>query len=160
MNQAEKKRLYRLKNRIYNMIKDNIFNCLFITFTFTNDILENTTEQTRLRYIKAYLNSQTNEYILNRDYGKTTEREHYHAIVKLKDSKLVNFKAYRYGQIRAERLNQLKRFTKNNKTIKEIANDLMIHATKQSTKGAKIIYSRTTKPKNDILQEIYDYLDY
>ena len=118
--------------------------------------MENTNEKTRERYIKAYLNEQTSEYVLNRDYGKTTEREHYHAIAKPKNQKgLICYSAYKYGHIKAEKINQLKRFTRNNKSIKEIANDLLIHATKSSTKNARIIYSR--EQKKTLYNKVMDY---
>lgn len=155
---AKKERLKRLYKRIYNLLSSNLNNCLFITFTFTDKVLKSTNETTRERYIKAYLNEQTNEYILNRDYGKKNNREHYHAIATPKQNIFINkgeikiynavrFNAYKYGQIKADRINKLKRFTKNNKTLEEIATDLMNHATKSSTKESKIIYSRPNKKR-------------
>lgn len=136
----KQKRLYK---RIFELLNQN--NCLFITFTFSDKTLKKTSDITRLRYIKQYLNEQTTEYILNCDYGNENEREHYHAIAKpiLKDS--IYFNAYKLGQIKATRINQLKRFTKNNKTIEQITNDFLNHAIKESTKDSKIIYSR--KPR-------------
>ena len=107
-------------------------------------ILKTTNEETRKRYIKSYLNEETSDYILNRDYGKTTEREHYHAIVKPRYA-TINYKRYKYGFIKGERLNQLKRFTNKNKSLEDVAESLTEHATKNSTRDNKIIYSRTQK---------------
>jgi len=153
LSQAQTKKRKRLYNRILKMLKENK-NILFLTFTFNESILKTTNSETRQRYIKTYLNEQTSEYILNIDYGKTNKREHYHAIAKPK-YKLIVYTAYKYGLIKGERINQLKRFTRANKSLEDIAESLTQHATKNSTKDNKIIYSRAprkseSKYKNQI----------
>ena len=143
LEKAQAKKRKRLYNRVLQMLKENS-DLLFLTFTFKESILKTTNEETRKRYIKSYLNEETSDYILNRDYGKTTEREHYHAIVKPRYA-TINYKRYKYGFIKGERLNQLKRFTDKNKSLEDVAESLTEHATKNSTKDNKIIYSRTPR---------------
>lgn len=159
IDRAQAIKRQRLNKRIYQLITNN--NCLFLTFTFSDETLKNTNEKTRLRYIKKFLNEQANEYILNCDYGKTTEREHYHAIVNPIVKDMVYYRAYKLGKINGRRINKLKRFTKNNKTLKEIAQDLTEHATKNSTKNTKIIYSRNIRKakKNPYKEQIYNEIE-
>lgn len=52
----------------------------FCTFTFSNDYINKCT-RTKRDLIKSVLNTHDFKYILNIDYGKTTEREHYHCII-------------------------------------------------------------------------------
>ena len=53
----------------------------FVTFTFTDYELSNTSEETRRRKLREYLNKYALDYVLNVDYGDETGREHYHAVV-------------------------------------------------------------------------------
>lgn len=52
----------------------------FCTFTFDNYYIDKS-DRTKRDLIKRVLNSHDFIYILNIDYGKTTEREHYHCIL-------------------------------------------------------------------------------
>lgn len=86
---------------------------------------------------------------------------------------LINFKAYKYGNINAD-------FIKAKGNIKGTAERLYKHAIKDTTKGAKLIYSRTeptraqqlarllrfesqgldqTKAEEDIINEINDIIN-
>lgn len=133
----------RLYKRIYSMLAQN--NCLFITMTFNNETMKKTTEETRRRYIKRFLNEQASAYILNRDYGTENKREHYHALIVAKYQNMIYLQAYKLGQINILKVNQLKRYRKNNKSLEDIAKDLMIHSIKESTNNNKIIYSRNLR---------------
>ena len=57
-------------------------NIYFITFTF-NDKLLNKCDRVKKDCIKECLNSFSSDihFILNRDYGKLNDREHYHCLV-------------------------------------------------------------------------------
>ena len=80
LSQAQTKKRKRLYNRILKMLKENK-NILFLTFTFSESILKTTNSETRQRYIKTYLNEQTNEYILNigsNDIKKMHGAQHAH----------------------------------------------------------------------------------
>lgn len=52
----------------------------FCTFTFDNYYI-NKSDRTKRDLIKRVLNTHDFKYILNIDYGKKTEREHYHCII-------------------------------------------------------------------------------
>lgn len=52
----------------------------FCTFTFTDKYI-NKSERTKRDLIKAVLNTHDFKYILNIDYGKQTQRQHFHCIL-------------------------------------------------------------------------------
>lgn len=74
----------RVKTRIVNMLYTNdgeLKDCLFLTLTFKDDVLDSTSQKTRRVYVSRYLKSQYSDYVANIDFGDKNEREHYHAIV-------------------------------------------------------------------------------
>lgn len=146
-NKADYQRKWRLKKAIKDLITNNYETSYFLTLTFNEKTLKNTTKEQRLLIIKSYLNNQTDKYILNCDYGAKNEREHYHALVIAKD-KFINyfvFNAY-YGHIRSRPIALNK-----NQSIASQTKILLNHALKE-TSERKIYYSRskrtTHKPKN------------
>ena len=144
---AEIKRKYRLKKAIKSILENHLNESYFITLTFNDYVLKNTTKQERLNIIKRYLNNQTDKYILNCDYGKTNGREHYHALSIAKD-KFINFTLYNqnYGNIKVIPMNLYK-----SQSVKSKTDYLLNHALKE-TSERKIIYSRAKRqnhqPKN------------
>lgn len=150
---AQQRKLKRLKDKIETMITEN--NCLFVTMTFNNIVLASTSDKTRLRYIKSYLNEQAENYILNIDYGDKNNREHYHAIIKPKYKNKIYYSAYKYGSIKAEYIKQ-NRLKNQNETIEDLIERLTNHAIKDTTKDNRIIYSRNLKAniKNPYEKEI------
>lgn len=52
----------------------------FCTFTFNNNYI-NKCERTKRDLIKSVLNTHDFKYILNIDYGKNTQRQHFHCII-------------------------------------------------------------------------------
>lgn len=52
----------------------------FCTFTFNNNYISKS-ERTKRDLIKKYLNTHDFKYILNIDYGKNTQRQHFHCIL-------------------------------------------------------------------------------
>lgn len=139
-SKAEIKRKYRLKKAIINILKDHLNESYFLTLTFNNEILENTTKEKRLLIIKNYLNNQTDKYILNCDYGKLNEREHYHALVVAKD-KFINFTLYdsKYGHIQSRPIN-----LNQNQSLESHTKILLNHALKETSEN-KIYYSRSKR---------------
>lgn len=137
---AEIKRKYRLKKAIKNIIKNHLNESYFITLTFSEETLNKTNKQKRLKLITKYLNNQTDKYILNCDYGKENGREHYHAVAIAKD-KFINFSLYShlYGSINVKPMNLYK-----TQDLESKINHLLNHALKDTTDG-KIIYSRTKR---------------
>lgn len=59
----------------------------FITFTFTDEVMNTTTPEERKRRVVRALQHYT-DFSLNIDYGKRTEREHYHAIAYYEKERL------------------------------------------------------------------------
>lgn len=158
LKKAQDRKLKRLYDRVLYMLK-TCNSCLFLTMTLTDKTIKTTSQKTRLRYIKNYLNEQATEYILNCDYGKANDREHYHAIIKPKYRKMVNYTAYKYGNIKAEIINKLPRFTRANKSLEEVAKSLTEHATKNTTKDTKIIYSRALRKRTEPSQRDTDFIN-
>lgn len=60
---------------------------VFITFTFSDQALK-TDEKTRRVYVSRCLRDLSKDYIANIDYGTKSEREHYHAIIRLNGCRL------------------------------------------------------------------------
>lgn len=137
-NQRLKERKERYYQKVKSMIAENQFRCFELTFTFTNETLQKTSDKTRLRYIKDFLNKQAKFYLLNKDYGEKNGREHYHAFI-LSRYKIINFDAYKLGLLKAHHYF-------NSKNI-DSAEQITKHAFKDTTKKAKIIYSRVNKDK-------------
>lgn len=112
--------------------------CSFLTLTFTDEVLASTSEDTRRRYVARFLKSISENYIGNIDYGKLNEREHYHAIVEGED---VDLSGWTYGFTKSIKVGYSDIITDTARLSKYI-NKLSNHATKKTTKGKKIIYSR------------------
>lgn len=134
-------RLLRSKNlkvsRANKKIEDIILNNdnpVFITLTFTNDILNSTTPQTRRRYVARFLKENCNSYVANIDYSPKKGREHYHAIIdcpiSMEDWKINGF-AF---------TERIRKHTTSRK-IANYINKLTLHAFKVED-TPRLIYSR------------------
>lgn len=111
----------------------------FCTFTFDNYYIYKS-DRTKRDLIKSCINKYDFQYILNIDYGKTTEREHYHCILATNCSFDVNNylqKSYscfcNAKQCRVS-INDLKRLSK-------YINKLTNHCIKATTKRQRIVYN-------------------
>lgn len=134
INTSSYKRVKRLNKRIETYLQSG--QCIWLTITFNDTTLSNTSEKTRRRYVSRFLKSVSTSYLANIDYGKTTEREHYHAVV-LCD--FVDPKCWSYGFIYTERIkNHINAPVKLSKYVSKLTN----HAIKESTKRNVYIYSR------------------
>lgn len=133
------KKEQRIKERTKSIVTQG--QALFLTLTFTDETLRNTTAETRRTYVRKFLKAQCEVYVANIDFGGQNGREHYHALVRCDR---VNFKGWhKYGAINGERV----RTTENDlkRTAKYIAK-LSKHAIKETAgKGVRIIYSRNTQ---------------
>lgn len=138
VNHAFANRVCRLKKRISQMLNNS--NCIFLTLTFTNEVLKNTSVQTRHDYIKRFLNNLNCDYVANIDYGSQNEREHYHALVNCSK---VDRKLYQYGAINFERV----RSTSDSGKLANYISKLTNHAIKETTRGNSIMYSRNKRGK-------------
>ena len=135
INEAYKKRVYRLRQNIYGIVTDNQLP-VFLTFTFTDDVIATTNEHTRRRYVTRFLKKHCKQYIANIDFGTANEREHYHAVVSNK----VDFSAWRkYGTLNGEIIAKTK---DSIRALPKYISKLTNHAIKDTTKTTRIIYSR------------------
>lgn len=134
VNNASSKRVQRLNERIERYLSMGC--CIWLTLTFNDEILSNTSAKTRRRYVVRYLKGQSIYYLANIDYGKTTEREHYHAVVV---GDRVDMTKWKYGFAYTERIkNHVSSPIKISKYVSKLCN----HAIKETTKRAAYIYSR------------------
>lgn len=130
-------RVKRLENRINAIISQN--DSVFLTLTFSDTALSNTTAQTRRKAVQRFLKSCNAPYVANIDFGidKTkTMREHYHAVIGCCD---IDYKKWRdtYGLIKGERI-----IIKNNKALAKYVSKLTNHAIKEQARRSSLLYSR------------------
>lgn len=137
INHATYERVKRLKNRMSKLLEKP---CLFLTLTFTNESLSNTSAETRRRYVTRYLGNFNTAFVGNKDFGKKNGREHYHAVIQ---ADKIDYSLWTYGAIKGERVRLDKNSTKErlSKYIAKLTN----HAIKETTKRSVLIYSRTKK---------------
>lgn len=150
VNNASYKRTLRLKDRIEHMLNKD--NCIFLTLTFRDDVLNSTSVETRKKYIQRFLKENCVDYIANIDYGRKNEREHYHAVVIANDNK-IDGSLYSYGAINFERVHAFENeetYENSSKRLSKYVNKLTNHAIKDTVKQNRIIYSRNTKQLSDI----------
>lgn len=123
----------RLRSRIELML--NLGECIFLTFTFTdNSLASYSTDYLRL-CVKRFLNLYSSLYIANVDYGKENGRIHYHAIALTGH---VNFNAWKFGALNAERIHSVEDSLCLARYVSKLAN----HSVKESTRRQSLIYSR------------------
>lgn len=135
INDARYKRVQRIKSRVSAIIRDG--NAIFLTLTFTDEVLASTSPLTRRRYVSRFLKSNATVYVANLDYGEDNQREHYHAIVL---SDMVNYADWRiYGNINGKRIrNQDADITRTSKYVAK----LTFHAIKKTASFQRMIFSR------------------
>ena len=117
------------------MIVNN--NCLFLTLTFTDDVLNSTSFDTRKKYVLRFLNNLKCAYVGNVDYGSQNGREHYHCVVSIDN---VSCNDWLYGAINFKRI-----INKNSLALAKYVAKLTNHALKETTNNSRIIYSRKFK---------------
>lgn len=128
------KRLQRCREKVSILLKKE---CYFYTFTFTDAVLNTTTEKTRRRYITRLL--RRSNYVANIDFGKKNAREHYHAISD------VYLETYPYGFYTAIKIrldyDEVGNCTTLSRLSKYVAK-LSNHSLKDTTNRARLLYSR------------------
>lgn len=127
------KRTTRLRNRVSSLIKSG--QAYFITLTFRDDVLQSTNEDTRRQFVRRFLKQHSSEYVANIDYGKTTEREHYHAITNC------NIEKWPYGYYLSKAIAPT---LESEMLLPIYITKLTHHALKKTVKGSSLIYSRNT----------------
>lgn len=141
INHASYKRVKRLKSRIACMLEAD--KCLFLTLTFTDDVLSKTSQQTRRRYVARFLSQFDVPYVANIDFGSKNGREHYHAIIQCDN---IDYGLYHYGAINGQKI----RSTNDNVKLAKYITKLTNHAIKETTKRCCIIYSKDKSANTNI----------
>ncbi len=138
MNENYKKRIQRLKSKITEIFYlSESSNVYFLTFTFTDDTLNNTNDDSRRQFVRRWLNDNTSNFVANIDFGEQNGREHYHALVNadyIDISTWLKHGAMKYEIVKVD----IKSIDKMAKYINKFLN----HAIKETTKRQHIIYKR------------------
>lgn len=170
---AENNRISRLKSRI-SLFLECKEPTNFLTLTFTDKILQNSTPSERRRWVVRYLKSQSDYYIANLDFGTLKDREHYHAVVLGR----VDLEPWRkFGAINVQNVGNRKELTRNKvpkrykdldattaeslmrrdteKKLAKYVAKLTNHAIKETTKRSAVIYSRKLPNPHPELERIW-----
>ena len=134
INHAGFERKVRLERRISEMLNGGT--SFFLTLTFSDETLNVTSEKTRRKYVTLFLKSLARHYVANVDYGKENGREHYHAVIQADDVCMDLWN--KYGFSNAQRIRSEEDATAIAKYVSKLTN----HAIKDTTKGARMIYSK------------------
>lgn len=130
---ADSSRRKRLRSRIESMFGKG--RVVFLTLTFSDESLL-TQDIYRRRNVSRFLKTISNDFVANIDFGKTTGREHYHAVCV---TDVEDFAGWTYGFYKAQVVN------KDGVDAKRLAtyiSKLSNHAVKETTKRNALIYSR------------------
>lgn len=136
---CESQRRKRLVERMKNMFEKG--NCLFLTLTFTDSVLESTSADSRRQYVRRFLSAVSREYVGNIDYGGQNGREHYHAVVLADSVPLAEWR--QYGNINVKRVY---RGDKSARKLGRYVLKLVNHSLKCEDFHS-LIYSRSYKEK-------------
>ena len=141
---AHSERVSRLKDFIWDMV----FNadCLFLTFTFKDEAMNNTSDATRRQAVRRYLTELNVPYVANIDFGAKKHREHYHAVVGIDK---VDYHLWKYGALNGLHIRNDIKVDEDgsitSETLEKLARyvaKLTNHAIKETTKRNAAIYSR------------------
>lgn len=127
---------WKRNKRIREHLEDIISKpSLFLTLTFTDEVLASTSQLTRRRYVSRLLGGFKVPYIANIDFGdsqdyiddegnarKGTNREHYHAVIQLSK---IDHKKWLYGSIDFKRV-----YNSNDERMARYLTKLQYHAIK------------------------------
>ena len=111
----------------------------FCTFTFDNNYI-NKSERTKRDLIKKYLNTHDFKYILNIDYGKQTQRQHFHCILATNQD--IDINQYFQGNYPCHSLSiQCKNGIDDFKRLTKYIDKLVNHCIKASTRRQRLVYN-------------------
>lgn len=140
INKATFNRNTRLKKRIEKMLTSGT--CLFLTLTFDDHTMSETTAETRRKYVLRFFEQFGVRYIANVDYGERNGREHYHAIIEIEK---IDYHLWEYGIINGQKV----RYNADDKSdvsalrLAKYVSKLVNHAIKATTRRQALIYSRS-----------------
>ena len=130
----------RIKKRVVFLFT-NFTYVYFCTFTFYDKFI-NYCDRSKRDLIKSTLNhfSSDIKYILNVDYGKKNEREHYHCIVATNNnSDLRKYLKKQYPFFTS--CDRVSTHLKDMKRVSKYLNKLANHCIKDTTKNKRIVYN-------------------
>lgn len=135
---ARYSKVSRIKRRFIYLLSryDYIWFC---TFTFSNDYI-NKCDRTKRDLIKSVINTHDFKYILNIDYGKKTEREHYHCIIGTN----INFDVAQFINNNYPCFSKsilVKKGKDDFQRMSKYINKLTNHCIKATTKRQRILYN-------------------
>lgn len=141
VSHADFERASRLKSRIQKMM--SLGDCTFLTLTFRDEVLDETSEQTRRRYVSRYLKSQSAYYIGNIDYGDVGGREHYHAIILGRADLSLWTQGFSYAKHVV--------YSSDPSILGKYLNKLVNHSVKASTRRKALIYSKISVDEREFI---------
>lgn len=130
---SEQRKYKKLRDKIDKLVSSG--QAIFITLTFTDEILTKTSALTRRRYVARYLKQQSPFYVANIDFSPDKNREHYHAVV----SSRCDLSQWVYGFTFAEQV-RVHDFDRNR--VARYVAKLTNHALKVKQVSQRLIYSR------------------
>lgn len=133
---TSRQRIKRLKERVSALLSKG--DCLFLTMTFNDNVLENTDKKTREKLVLDYLKSQSGDFIANIDFGKVNDREHYHAVIRC--DKVDYTLWHKNGAVKGQKV-ALK--GKCGYNIARYIDKLSLHALKDTTFRNRLLYSHS-----------------
>lgn len=125
----------RCRNKLWKAIQSG--KAYFLTLTFTDGVLEKTTQKTRRTYVSRWLKKVSIRYVGNIDFGDRNGREHYHALV---EAECPPPKSWKYGFM--DRPRKVGNTEADRDKISKYTTKLTRHALKESTKGDKVKFPR------------------
>ena len=171
---ARYKKASRVKTKLSQMLRKND-TVVFLTLTFNDETLRDTTDETRRRYVTRYLKSFASDYVANIDFGKQNGREHYHAVANAR-APLGEWSKYgfilseyvkdvktdckprnvpkRYKDLPLDEQRRLMSIDDEKRLSKYIAK-LSNHAIKETNRRSVLIYSKPTKEQQTITNDGY-----
>lgn len=135
---SNRAKVRRVHKRIVGMLYTDdgeINDCLFVTLTFSDEVLDMTSQKTRRVYVARFLKSQFKDYVANIDFGDVNSREHYHAIIGAGHIDLSKWYYDMHSRINVQHIRS------NSKKIAEYINKLTYHSVKDT--AGFLIYSRS-----------------
>ena len=135
---ARYEKVSRIKRRLIYLLSRHKY-IWFCTFTFDNKYINKST-RTKRDLIKSVINTKDFKYILNIDYGKTTEREHYHCIIGTNED--IDVDLYIKDLYPCFSLSiQCKKGEYDFKRLSKYINKLTNHCIKASTTRQRLVYN-------------------
>ena len=135
---ARYQKISRIKKRFMYLLTryDYVWFC---TFTFSNDYINKCT-RTKRDLIKSVIDTYDFKYILNIDYGKKTEREHYHCVLATNWNMDVNQYFQSHYPCHCLAIN-CKKGRDDFETLSKYINKLTNHCIKATTKRQRLLYN-------------------